>query len=79
MLILFLIAYGTVFSWGDPLTGALGHGDLDYSTKLQGRVAAPTQIESAYAKRSKFIDVACGDNHTALLNGFLLILLIYII
>lgn len=51
------------------MTGALGHGDLDYSTKLQGRVAAPTLIESSYVSRTKFIDVACGEAHTVILSG----------
>ena len=31
---LFLKEYGKLYSWGDPKQGALGHGELDYSTKL---------------------------------------------
>ena len=73
-----LLEYGKLFTWGDPTEGALGHGELDYSMKLQGRQGLPKQVESSYVSRTKFIDVACGDYHTAILSGKYTIYFIYL-
>ena len=64
-----MVENGEVFTWGDPSEGALGHGELDYSMKLQMRQNEPKQVEGAYASRTKFIDIACGQAHTVFLSG----------
>ena len=70
-----LASDGKVYSWGDPAEGALGHGELNYSEKLQARQGSPRLMDHNYISRCRFIDVAAGHTHTALLSGIFKILL----
>jgi len=63
-----LTKQGEVYTWGDPSEGALAHGELDYSDKLQMRQGMPKLVESSYTARTRFIDIACGHSHTMFLS-----------
>ena len=60
-----------VYTFGLGQYGQLGHGTFIFESRL------PRHVE--HFKRGRVSDVSCGENHTALITGALLIHSLYII